>query len=1081
MSAPADQAVRERALDPEQSFIVQAPAGSGKTELLVQRYLGLLGRVDEPDAVVAITFTRKAAAEMRERVRHSLKLAQDKDATVAPHRRLSLRLASRVLEHSARRGWDLLSNPAFLRIVTIDSLGSWLAASAPVSSGGGALGDLSATYGVLYQQAARNHLYQGIREGDEDVQALLKRLDGQGSRFVALIANMLAKREQWLPLLGADQSSESLNRALSVLVAMELERMLNRLGESREEFESQFARHWATPDSPVAPNAPESLARWKQVERDLLTRSGTWLKKFRKPLDPELADLIRRTGGFKERLQRLVLLHTANYSDARLILVQSVLRVLRGAYAHLKLLFAQRRENDYTEISQAALRALEEKDHPSLLAERLDARLRHVLVDEFQDTSRAQLRLLEQMTADWQDGDGRTLFMVGDPMQSIYGFREADVRGYLHVCEQGLGALRPEVLRLTVNFRTAPSLIGWFNRAFPRVLPSVDDALVGEVSYTPCDPAPQADDSRATLEFHPFHKGDNRQEAQVVVSIVRRTLREHPQDTIAILVRKRRDGEEISSELERAGIAASRTEFERRDRFSVIQDLAALARALAQFSDRIAWLAVLRAPWCGLSLVDLHTLCHDQPQATVWELLCDASRRERLSDDGRARLARVVPALEKTLGLKGQLDFRSWVEGAWLALGGPAGNPDENALRHAREFLDALGEASHGSLIDDAVSATLELCDDYVTNPETDSRVQLLTMHKAKGLEFDTVILPGLGRIVRPGSKPVLRWWPPPPGSAASSLLLAVAPSKRPAEQDHVYDYLNALARSREDAERRRLLYVAVTRARSRLHLVVGLQSAGGEEHVGAFRPTARTMAADLSEVLGAEMDGMLLPDDEESDRGAELVHPAIQRVPRDWAPPEPPPPPLAARPPAIEGPTYAWAGEKARVLGLAVHRWLEQIATEGPHRFSAERLQALRPGIRVYLQNNGIPEDELESLADDVGAALANTLDDERGRWTLEPHEDASSELSLSRYAEGRTRSLILDRTFVHNGERWIVDYKTSRHEGADLEGFLDEQARRYAPQLEHYRLAMQQRESRPVRTALYFPWHRAFREVKT
>ncbi|MDE0330119.1 MAG: hypothetical protein OXI78_13695, partial [Anaerolineaceae bacterium] len=102
-----------------------------------------------------------------------------------------------------------------------------------------------------------------------------------------------------------------------------------------------------------------------------------------------------------------------------------------------------------------------------------------------------------------------------------------------------------------------------------------------------------------------------------------------------------------------------------------------------------------------------------------------------------------------------------------------------------------------------------------------------------------------------------------------------------------------------------------------------------------------------------------------------------------------------------------------------------------------------------------------------------------ETGRWTLELHDDAASELPLSLQEDGRTRSLILDRSFVHAGERWIVDYKTSRHEGGDLDAFLDEEERRYAPQLERYRLAMQARESRPIRTALYFPWHSAFREV--
>ena len=230
MTAPGDQAVRERALHPERSFIVQAPAGSGKTEILVQRYLSLLGREAEPDAVLAITFTRKAAAEMRERVARSLREAASDNKDVPPHRQRSLELARRVLVQSRKRGWDLPDNPARLRIITIDSLGSWLAASSPVSSGGGALGNLRADAVPLYETAARMLLQDGIRIGDEDVQTLLRHLDGSGQQFTELVAGMLAKREQWLPLLGAGDNAAALNAALRNLAGREIGRMLQCLG-----------------------------------------------------------------------------------------------------------------------------------------------------------------------------------------------------------------------------------------------------------------------------------------------------------------------------------------------------------------------------------------------------------------------------------------------------------------------------------------------------------------------------------------------------------------------------------------------------------------------------------------------------------------------------------------------------------------------------------------------------------------------------------------------------------------------------------------------------------------------------------
>lgn len=1117
VTAPADQAVREQALDPQRSFIVQAPAGSGKTELLVQRYLRLLGREQEPDAVLAITFTRKAAAEMRERVSKSLREAASGAPKAPAHQRRSLRLARRVLEQSRRRGWDLPDNPSRLRIITIDALGSWLAVSSPVSSGGGALGNLRADAKPLYEQAAKTLLRDGIRHGKQDVEMLLQHLDGEGQQFAERVAGMLGRREQWLPMLGTEGSTEALNAALRGLVEREAGRMLDSLGPQRSAFESAFATHWSGEGDPDDPARADALAGWRRAAGDLLTKRNQWLVRLRKKLDPELEQALRRSREFRERLARLRILDSPECASERLERAQAVLRILKEAFARLKVLFAQRRETDYTEVSQAALTALGRNDRPSLLAERLDARLRHILVDEFQDTSETQLSLLRQMVGEWQDGDGRTVFLVGDPMQSIYGFRQADVRGFLRACKQGLGPVRPKVLKLTVNFRSTPQLVGWLNGIFPQVFPARPDTHMGAVPYAPCEaaPAPDAAPGDSGAEFHYFRKGDHESEVAIVERIVRETLEERAGKTIGILVRSRTHGEEISHALSRTDIKVSRTEFDRRGRYSVVQDLAAVARALAQPADRIAWLALLRAPWCGLTLADLHLLCHDEPAKTIHELLADPERISRLSADGQARLARVIPVLENAIALKGQLDFRSWVEGTWLALGGPAGNRDENALRHAAEFLHSLAEVSGGSLIDEAVSRTLTLADEFVNNPETGAQVQILTMHKAKGLEFDTVILPGLGRGITGGRPPILRWWRPlgarathapqgqdaavraqTPGASAShapqgqeafasdqgATLLAVPPSRRGNDRDAVFAYLDALAKAREDAERKRLLYVAGTRARSRLHLLIGLARKEETEGPGEFRPTARTMAGDLQEALERLLDEKPpppLPARRRSARQQRFVNPAIHRVPADWQPPKPPKPMVAPAPEEGGSPSYVWAGERARVLGLTVHRWLQEVAENGPDAYSSEHIEALRPRTRRMLQFHGIPAGELDSLTADVEAALRNTLDDEKGRWTLERHEDAASELPLSLQQEGRTRSLILDRSFVHEGERWIIDYKTSRHEGANLNGFLKEEERRYAPQLERYRLAMQAHDSRPVRTALYFPLHSAFREV--
>ena len=225
----ADSAERARARDPARSVIVQAPAGSGKTELLTQRYLALLAQVEEPEHVLAVTFTRKAAAEMRHRVLRALRepVGDETDERLPE----TAELARAVAQQSARRGWRLAEHPARLRIRTFDSLSSWLAAAAPVSdSRGAALGRVAEQPGELYEAAARRvlELMDDATFGPA-LTTVLGYLDNRTDRFVQLMAQMLAQRDQWLPLFGTGRvttaAREALEAGLRALVRHELEQL----------------------------------------------------------------------------------------------------------------------------------------------------------------------------------------------------------------------------------------------------------------------------------------------------------------------------------------------------------------------------------------------------------------------------------------------------------------------------------------------------------------------------------------------------------------------------------------------------------------------------------------------------------------------------------------------------------------------------------------------------------------------------------------------------------------------------------------------------------------------------------------
>jgi ATP-dependent exoDNAse (exonuclease V) beta subunit len=200
----ADQAQRERAIDPLRSFCVTAPAGSGKTELLIQRFLTLLARVNHPEEILAITFTRKAAAEMRARIIEALQSATTEPRPEDAHRALTWELASAALARDGERDWQLLLNPGRLATRTIDSFCASLTRQLPVLSGFG--GGLAPVDDCLpaYRQATRELLQMlgGKDPVADDLGRVLLQFEGNWQRLEELLIGMLRCRDQWLVHMG---------------------------------------------------------------------------------------------------------------------------------------------------------------------------------------------------------------------------------------------------------------------------------------------------------------------------------------------------------------------------------------------------------------------------------------------------------------------------------------------------------------------------------------------------------------------------------------------------------------------------------------------------------------------------------------------------------------------------------------------------------------------------------------------------------------------------------------------------------------------------------------------------------------
>ncbi|MYJ94891.1 MAG: AAA family ATPase [Proteobacteria bacterium] len=1092
----SDSAQRLLALQTDRSFIVQAPAGSGKTELLIQRFLALLATVELPEQVIAITFTRKAAAQMRDRVLAALTAAAREERPGQPHRLRTFELARQALVRDRHLGWTLVEQPARLKIDTLDALNVWLAQRLPIASGGIGAAHIVEDASEYYLTAGRRMMQQ-LGDGSPGARALrflLEASDIGAGRMVTLMAQMLATRDQWLPhLFGANESE------LRVLVERALRRSIEEdlfavaqlipeaTGRQLVPLLRHVARHapkYARPFEPwlsleaLPARSVEHLKAWKGLPELLLTGQGTWRKQPAAigfsgqfaTLGSDLKELISSLSDSEEL--RLALVELKRVPDslpgsAWWDAVSAIRISLQHLVAELRILFAERNTADFIELALAAQRALGNAARPSDLLLALDRRIQHILVEEFEDTSRSQIRLLELLTSGWEPGDSRSLFLVGDPMQSIYRFRNADMSLFLRAKHEGIGDIRCETLDLTRNFRSAPVVIDWVNDTFTGIFPAGDDLRAGATRFSPCE-AVRATSGRQTVEVHGLRGSDPDAETRRAAEIVAAERALSESGSVAILVRSRSHLAGLQSHLRALGLDAHAVQLEAPAQHQVTQDLIGLTRALTHRGDRVAWLGVLRAPWCGLRWTDLHGLCKGDSDSAVWTLMHDAGRIAMLTEDGQARLKRLRAILQMAFDERSAQPLARWVQRTWLTLDGPDCLLESRDMERAEHFFAVLREATVRGDLDDP-TALDRLFDDpaAIVDRPRESGIEIMTIHKAKGLEFDTVVLPGLGREARSDQGKALYWHERVHADGEESVLLApfCAGSDEP---DSHTRWLRGIEQRKEYSERARLLYVATTRARERLHLI-------GQLAVGQSRPRAGSLLAFLWPQVSPAFESAGTPDDT-GQQDEDAFEPQLRRLidtarQREGA--------TVPDEDVERRPHFQWAGQAALQVGVVVHQWLHTIARDGIERWNAERVRAGIDRYGAELQLLGVDEDALREASYRVMQALEAVLDDATGQWILTTRTEADSELPISRDADGMIENLRLDRTFVdESGTRWIIDYKTSAHEGGSIDAFLDSEVQRYRGQLERYAQAMSSIDSRPTRVGLYFPLLRAFRE---
>ncbi len=1151
-----DAEQRYQALDPAQSFIVQAPAGSGKTALLIQRYLRLLACVDMPEEVVAITFTRKAAAEMRTRVLAEFEIACNPTKEVrTSHEKLNQELAAAVLLRDQQAGWHLSEHPERLQIQTIDSLCASLTRQMPLLSEFGAQPETIEDATNFYLKAVRASLesMQQDHAIADDVEQLLEHLDNDVGRLESLLTGMLARRDHWLRHIH-NRTRQELEKSLQKLRYRALQyvslQFPNLLENELLDLLHYAAANLISDDreSPIIffnqidNITPADIEYWYGVAELLLTREGSWRKKISinegfpsgdSKIEKSVARvwknrwsaLITTLGSeeiFRQALQDIRLLPPVNYTDQQWRILGAITRLLPYAVAQLKIIFQASGFVDFSEVTQRALLALGDSEFPTDLALALDYRIQHLLIDEFQDTSISQFKLIEKLIAGWEVGDGRSLFVVGDPMQSIYRFREAEVGLFLQARNSGIGQLILQPITLSANFRSQQGIIDWVNETFAQIMPDCEEIQSGAVVFTP-SAAVHPKLTEAAVRVYPLFDRNQVAEARQIVEIIKQTRLDYPSGTIAILVRNRSHLQAIVPKLKESDLRFRAIDIELLHYKPVVQDLLILTRALINLMDQIAWSALLRAPWCGLLLKDIDALfkagneqkgknCDTTAkEIVIWRLIYDKNCWRYISADAKMRLERLRETLIPCIFHRQRQSRRMTVEAVWQVLGGPGcinpvgKNKSEIATiwGDAMIFLNYLERQEEVGTIRDLASFEKGLNTLYASHDLiVDDSLQIMTIHKAKGLEFDTVIIPGLGREQRRSDKQLLRWMEQPldcigVGHKLVNPELLLAPIQETGlSSDPIYRWMEKIECDKEQHEADRLLYVAATRARKFLHLLGDVCLVENEEReyipkkpaasslLNKLWPTVQSIYYEAAEKNSIN-DNLKLENKDFEVIVGDINNQGIYRLKEGWTLPDAPKSmawkEVYEAKKILEAIEFSWAGEMARHVGNVVHRWLRKIAEDELRGWDAVRIQMMRSCFKQNLLADGMSGDdkEVENAIDRVILALINAISDERGQWILRDQQDAKNELKIVGIVDNKLMSCVIDRTFNDStGIRWIIDYKTSSHEGSDIQNFLNCEQIRYQEQLNCYAKMMRQIDSRPIKLGIYLPLIKGWRE---
>ena len=1048
---PSDHQAREKALG-QGSFIVQAPAGSGKTSLLVKRFLNRLLEVKSPREVLALTFTNKAAAEMAQRLKEALE-GKSKDNEIK-------KIVEKISKHALKSKWDEGYIDS-LMVMTIDKLALRLIKQTPILSSSGVNFLTDEDPDDLYRETIRETITSNAEN-----HLLSKYFDYDYHKLTEQLLALISKRDQWLPIVGGLLRSDDKNiekiyetyytNELNIWIEEKIKPNFTNEDLKKLEIIVNYSADNKNIDRKDKLRSSINYEFWFYIRDLIVTKSG---KQIRKKIDTSSGFPATNEGKeIKEKLLKLIelkfnkfniLIDFFNVVDHKNIvdiypLITPFCLVLIDMVTRLNEKFKERRIIDFTQIMGNAVEALRDTHLPLIL----DQNISHILVDEFQDTNESQLIFIELLTQNFAGNSEKSFFAVGDPMQSIYRFRKAEVEIFSRVQKNGISDLKLTSLFLKVNFRSNKNIIDWLNNCFSKAFPLIDDSDEGSVPYSSCESsnnnleggmeliALNCDAESRTAQYEA--------EALYVLNLIKDTRKSNPDASIAVLTRSKAHLSELITLISRqnTSIPVDAIEMSKILSNQTFQDILCLTKALFDFSDRTNWIAALKSPWCGLSINDLVLLFEKDHKSLVWELINNTDITSRLETDSERRLRNFIEVIRENIQYRGRISHRYFVEGIWRQLNGEESMVDSHDIQNIDLFLELLEEASDILSID-FIKLERLIENKFITKTSIQKNpIKFLTIQKSKGLEFDHVIIPNLNKRTR---------------NEESDLILydkSTLSIKNPGNDKNLHSYHAYKERKRLDNEKIRLLYVAMTRAKNKCYLIGTVKKEGD-----LVTPNSGTFMNILWPFFSGKFREITTPDDENS---FEKFIPKLRRLNDNFYSGDN----KYKRSIATEELSFCYPNMSTdiqRFTGNIMHKYLEIIIKKqiDINKILCNKLDYIES---LYLGKN-FKKKDIKIGLNLVKKSLEMLKKTSDGQWILNRYLADNSEVSYLLENNDTTTKHIPDRSFIENDIQWIIDYKTPF---SPIKNLAIE-AKKHLPQLRLYETIFKGNK-RAIQKAIYF-----------